>query len=1374
LPLAPSIKRSFTGGVWPRKGGRSLLGYAIPPPNVHSTDWRDMLAITESKDMVREEEDKRCRPFVLCKLTAKAPAFQPNVRKLSEPHEESFPPLPPLFSQMRFSESDLSLNRAHWITDTFTRRECARFVPTNKYPEKCGCGRLRSAHIDIPSLTISFLNHHGSDYVQKRREPGSDPNATDDQIEIVQPRLRGRRTGKLGERWSLRKHTICLPTNAFGTIEFQGGCLDLHLQPKLARVFRKGLLRAATTTGAWIITSGVDTGVVRHVAAAFEGASSISRNKVVCIGISPWGLLKKRDDGCFHFQDVCVPYYPFSSKTRFTALNNRHSYFLLVDNGSVGRYGAEVILRKRLETYIAQKQKISGGSRSVPVVCVILEGGSCTIRSVLDYVTNVPRVPVVVCDGSGRAADLLAFAHQTVREDGSFPDGVRPQLAELVQRVFDCGGATADKVVTELIMCTQQKHLMTVFRLGEKGGQDVDHAILSALLKGQNLSPADQLALALAWSRVDIARSDIFTSGQDWPQAALHSAMMEALINDRVDFVRLLLENGVNMQRFLTIGRLEELYNTDKGPPNTLYYIVRDVVKVRQGYRYKLPHIGLVVEKLMGNAYKSSYTTSEFRSKYSAFMKKFRVRDASGRGYGGKTCPTGGGSGGRSRGGSGPIAEGVAAASGSRALSNHILWRSAFRRDNPMVMRQTNIGDSRECCSELDDDLSNTGGSDNPRLKEYEFRYPFSELLLWAVLTKRQEMAMCLWQHGEEALAKALVACRLYKSLATEAAEDYLEVEICDELKKYAEEFRVLSLELLEHCYHQDDAQTLQLLTYELSNWGCQTCLSLAVIVNNKQFLAHPCCQILLADLWHGGLRIRSHSNLKVLCGLLFPISIFMLEFKTREELLNQPQVTPWLRPNRNLSMPPMMFRLQQNMNKDQKRSRRVSHGSVQSLNIASVRLLVDVSLAAALRIQRPLKIRRRLYEFYTAPITTFWAWTLSFCLFLAAFTYVLLIRTPPKPTWLEWVLFAYVIAFGMEHFRKFLMSEMQPLGQKLKYFFYNYWNTVTTIAVISFIVGFGMRTFGVLSTGRVILACNSVLWTMKLLDYMSVHPRLGPYITMAGKMILNMSYIIVMLVVSLLAFGLARQSITFPNEDWHWLLVRNIFYKPYFMLYGEVYADEIDNCGDEAWDAHLERGVPITNSTFGDTCVPGFWIPPVLMTFFLLVANILLMSMLIAIFNHIFDQTDEIAQQIWLFQRYRQVMEYESTPFIPPPFTPLSHAALAIRYVKMRLRRKKMFDFSLKLFLNDDQVEKLHDFEEDCMDDLAREKELRKRTSNEERILRTAERTDVILNRLNDLASKEVATRETVSDLDNRLLGIEKTQVSSLFQLFSLQVTLF
>lgn len=54
---------------------------------------------------------------------------------------------------------------------------------------------------------------------------------------------------------------------------------------------------------------------------------------------------------------------------------------------------------------------------------------------------------------------------------------------------------------------------MTVFRMGEKAKADVDYAILTALLKGQNLNAADQLALCLAWNRVDIARSDIFQLG---------------------------------------------------------------------------------------------------------------------------------------------------------------------------------------------------------------------------------------------------------------------------------------------------------------------------------------------------------------------------------------------------------------------------------------------------------------------------------------------------------------------------------------------------------------------------------------------------------------------------------------------------------------------------------------------------------------------------------------------------------------------------------------------------------------------------------------------------------------------------------------------
>lgn len=70
-----------------------------------------------------------------------------------------------------------------------------------------------------------------------------------------------------------------------------------------------------------------------------------------------------------------------------------------------------------------QVNAVAGGEKplkghGVPMVCVILEGGSNTIRTVLDYLTDEPPIPVVVCDGSGRAADLLAFAHKYTNDEG--------------------------------------------------------------------------------------------------------------------------------------------------------------------------------------------------------------------------------------------------------------------------------------------------------------------------------------------------------------------------------------------------------------------------------------------------------------------------------------------------------------------------------------------------------------------------------------------------------------------------------------------------------------------------------------------------------------------------------------------------------------------------------------------------------------------------------------------------------------------------------------------------------------------------------------------------------------------------------------------
>lgn len=47
-------------------------------------------------------------------------------------------------------------------------------------------------------------------------------------------------------------------------ITVQGGKANFELQPKLKKVLRKGLLKAAKTTGAWIFTGGTNTGTFRQ------------------------------------------------------------------------------------------------------------------------------------------------------------------------------------------------------------------------------------------------------------------------------------------------------------------------------------------------------------------------------------------------------------------------------------------------------------------------------------------------------------------------------------------------------------------------------------------------------------------------------------------------------------------------------------------------------------------------------------------------------------------------------------------------------------------------------------------------------------------------------------------------------------------------------------------------------------------------------------------------------------------------------------------------------------------------------------------------------------------------------------------------------
>uniref|UniRef100_A0A8C5EK94 Transient receptor potential cation channel subfamily M member 3-like n=1 Tax=Gouania willdenowi TaxID=441366 RepID=A0A8C5EK94_GOUWI len=1159
---------------------------------------------------------------------------------------------------------------------------------------RCCCGRLVGQHVGLP--------------------PGISSSQNDKAERLA-------KNDSLSEKWSISKHTQLSPTDAFGTIEFQGGghsnkamyvrvsydtkpdlllhlmtkewqlelpklLISVHgglqnfeLQPKLKQVFGKGLIKAAMTTGAWIFTGGVNTGVIRHVGDALKDHASKSRGKICTIGIAPWGIVENQED--LVGKDVVRPYQTMSNPmSKLTVLNSLHSHFILADNGTTGKYGAEVKLRRHLEKHISLQKINTRIGQGVPVVALIVEGGPNVISIVLEYLRDTPPVPVVVCDGSGRASDILAFGHKYSEEGGY---SLRDQLLVTIQKTFTYSRTQAQHLFIILMECMKKKELITVFRMGSEGHQDIDLAILTALLKGANASAPDQLSLALAWNRVDIARSQIFIYGQQWPVGSLEQAMLDALVLDRVDFVKLLIENGVSMHRFLTLSRLEELYNTRHGPSNTLYHLVRDVKKgnLPPDYRISLIDIGLVIEYLMGGAYRCNYTRKRFRTLYHNLFGPKRVSEIS----------------------------------SSSAFTDFII----FSFDDDMPIRRGRQKTTKKREEEVDIDL------DDPEINHFPF--PFHELMVWAVLMKRQKMALFFWQHGEEAMAKALVACKLCKAMAHEASENDMVDDISQELNHNSREFGQLAVELLDQSYKQDEQMAMKLLTYELKNWSNATCLQLAVAAKHRDFIAHTCSQMLLTDMWMGRLRMRKNSGLKVILGLLLPPSILSLEFKNKDEMSYMPQDQETYLQEKEEEEPekPVKEKEEEDMEFTVRSYCETQYNSVEVQNR-----------------HRLIPMGRKIYEFYNAPIVKFWFHTMAYVGYLMLFNYIVLVKMDLWPSIQEWIVIAYIFTNGIEKMREILMSEPGKLLQKVKVWLQEYWNITDLMAILIFSVGMVLRLQEppFMSYGRVIYCVNIIYWYIRLLDIFGVNKYLGPYVMMIGKMMIDMMYFVIIMLVVLMSFGVARQAILNPNEDPSWMLARNIFFMPYWMIYGEVFADQIDRISI----SHLDTGA---------------WIVPAIMACYLLVANILLVNLLIAVFNNTFFEVKSISNQVWKFQRYQLIMTFHERPVLPPPLIIFSHITMVLKHLCCRWRKHDddERDYGLKLFITEDELKKVHDFEEQCIEEYFREKDDRFHSSNDERIRVTSERVENMAMRLEEVNEREHFMKASLQTVDIRLAQMEE-----------------
>ncbi|XP_052073400.1 transient receptor potential cation channel subfamily M member-like 2 isoform X4 [Mytilus californianus] len=363
-------------------------------------------------------------------------------------------------------------------------------------------------------------------------------------------------------------------------ISVVGGAKNFKLNGKMRETFQSGLIKASQTTNAWLITSGFNMGVMKEVGLAVREGQSFEWYKdrfahgLRCIGIAPWGYVKNRHVLTDHNMNVQgkfdkIAEYKTSNVIEHlkpVPLNSDHTHFIFVDDGYRNLYRGVAKFRARFEKKLSDP--IENGGEGIPVVLIVVEGGRDAIE---DAKTSLGQnIPVILCEGTGRAADILVYAFTNPER--------RTKIRKLIKKAyFELKPADKDdpkakqkaedginNVFESVKCCIAKKDMISIFHINKH--EELDNEILKILLKAKagevtEKQRLERLKLALKWDRADIAQEEIFREDALWSRGSFDEAMQTAILSDNVKFVQIILNQGVVMREYLTLKRLLKLYD---------------------------------------------------------------------------------------------------------------------------------------------------------------------------------------------------------------------------------------------------------------------------------------------------------------------------------------------------------------------------------------------------------------------------------------------------------------------------------------------------------------------------------------------------------------------------------------------------------------------------------------------------------------------------------------------------------------------------------------------------------------------------------------------------------------------------------------------
>nr|XP_022319514.1 transient receptor potential cation channel subfamily M member 5-like [Crassostrea virginica] len=1076
-------------------------------------------------------------------------------------------------------------------------------------------------------------------------------------------------------------------------ISVTGGAQRFDLKRRMQETFKRGLMNAATSTCAWIITGGTRTGVMEFVGDAVKDhiITTGRKNDVVVLGMATWGCVANRQalDGEEGQRSGLFP--AVYSKTdvieariscpKNVPLDENHSHFVLIDDGSENKFGAEIDFRTRLEKFISEQHvdpEDKESSLTIPVISIIVEGGINSMKTVWQAVMR--GIPVLVLQSSGRAADFIAHgynitANKLSEEKSLFPKSFDEEMEMLANRVFEWKEKDIPKKPALVANCLKQlrealqhREMLTVFDLNDNETKEFDRAILYALLKANRSNTNAQLSLALAWNRSDIAKNEIFTASNKtnyqkkssamYKELKLDDAMIIALIQDRLEFVELFLENGIDLSQFLDVRNLWNLYSncfidkTDRAAQllmNRINYIRQTLGAYLCCKRAEdigvepdlLNYIGKVIVHLLGDAAMNMYPGKDYKV-YDADVVFGYIPKAE------KPC------------------------------------EEYLGKSNKLKKKKSNL----PCKKEI--------------------KNPAKHLFIWAVLMNRMSLAELFWKIGGDHIGASLFASCLLQKLS-KVADDEEEFELSLALKQNSSHFEKLASQILAICFIHDRDLSHQLLVRELEEFGNTTLFFLAGENNLMDFMSQPCFSTKLDAIWKGQMALHT-SIFKIAASIFIPFLIPTIKFVD-------------------------------------KKLKRGDYYEMTSLHSNEEDMSEELEGESG-----AINLFPAFISFYTAPVTKFTTAVFANIVFLGLFSFFLLTDLHPlgengAPSIVEIFTWIYTITSVIEEMRQVLTRDKVSLPYKIRSWYSNGWNRFDFLMYLLIFTSiiFRLSLYGEdFKRARMSYSLALGMHFIRFMHFFCAERNIGPKVIMIWRMLADLMFFLLILLVFIMSFGVAYQANLYPNAPANWLVLQDVFYHPYWQIYGELFLEN-----KEGNDPSEDAGTCTSNETLWrsgemDRCPEKNAMVVLLVVVYMLLTNILLVNLLIAMFSGTIQKVQDNREKLFQFHRFYLVYEYDERPALFPPLILLNHIYWAVRWLVVKYSKCCNNDIhtrnSFKLKLSERDLVRLSLFERAAMEEYQHSVFSLENDKIDKKIQTTSERLDRVIEELDNIKDNVMA----------------------------------